>query len=160
MSDCDEFASRLFLGAPLEPEATAHLAACPRCAGEAPQLEALARRLAADRAPEPPLALGSRILRAAEPLLAAQAERTRRRALAAALAVALLPLPFLVLLEVHIVRSAYHLLTGILPGPVSLYLVCNWTATLLLLLALTYGAIPILVEQQVRSRRLEAHGRA
>jgi hypothetical protein len=49
-------------------------------------------------------------------------------------------------------------LSAVLPGALSLYLVFNYAATLALLLALTYSAIPILAERQARLRREEVHG--
>ena len=87
--------------------------------------------------------------------------RNARRAawstLARALAAALLPLPAILFLDFYVVRAAFALLTTILPTPLGAYLVFNYTATFALLLALTYGAIPILVERQVRLRREESH---
>src|SRR5439155_901925 len=74
-----------------------------------------------------------------------------------AVAAALLPLPVILLLDFYLVRAAFALLTTILPTALGAYLVFNYTATFALLLALTYGAIPIFVERQVRLRREESH---
>ncbi len=54
-------------------------------------------------------------------------------------------------------RFAFGLLTAILPTALGAYLAFNYAATLALLLALTYAAIPIFVEHQVRLRRQESH---
>ena len=48
-------------------------------------------------------------------------------------------------------------MTAILPTALGAYLTFNYAATLALLLALTYAAIPIFVEHQVRLRRQESH---
>ena len=63
----------------------------------------------------------------------------------------------ILLLDFYLVRAAFGLLVAILPTALGAYIVFNYAATLALLLALTYGAIPIFVEQQVRLRRQERH---
>jgi hypothetical protein len=157
MSDCDDVLVRVFLGSPLDPAATAHLEACTRCSEDAGPVRSVAGTLSADAAPPPPPGLAPRVLRAAAPLLAARARRARRRALAVALAVALAPLPLIIAIDVRLAMGGYHLLRSIMPAALSAYLVFNWTATVVLLLALTYAAIPILVDQQLRSRRFPVH---
>src|SRR5438445_433690 len=62
-----------------------------------------------------------------------------------------------ILLDFYLVRAAFVLLTAILPTALGAYLTFNYAATLALLLALTYAAIPIFVEHQVRLRRQESH---
>jgi len=157
MTDCDETLTALLLGRPLGRDATAHLAACPRCRAERAAVERLARTLAAGPSLAPPSALAMRVLGAARPLLARNARRAAWSTLARALAAALLPLPAILFLDFYAVRAAFAFLTTILPTPLGAYLVFNYTATFALLLALTYGAIPILVERQVRLRREEGH---
>ena len=49
----------------------------------------------------------------------------------------------------------YGVLEALLPRALSLYVVFNYAATLTLLLALTYGMIPIVAERQMRLRREE-----
>ena len=63
----------------------------------------------------------------------------------------------ILLLDFYLVRAAFGLLVAILPTALGAYIVFNYAATLALLLALTYGAIPIFVERQVRLRREESH---
>ena len=154
---CDETLTMLLLGRPLDGEAAAHLAACPRCRAEQAAVERLAGALAASPAPAPPSALARRVLHAAGPLLAVNARRTAWSTLARALAIALLPLPAILLLDFYLVRAAFGLLTTILPTPLGAYLAFNYAVTFALLLALTYGSIPILVERQVRMRHEESH---
>src|SRR5438128_52052 len=112
---------------------------------------------AAPPGPTPPPGLATRVLGAAEPLLARNARRAAGSILARALAAALLPLPVILLLDFYLVRAAFALLTTILPTALGAYLVFNYTATFALLLALTYGAIPIFFERQVRLRREESN---
>ena len=157
MSDCDETLTTLLLGGALDPDATAHLAACPRCRAERVAVEGLARTLAAAPVPAPPLGLTWRLLAAAEPLLARNARRAAWPTFAIALAVALLALPAILLLDFYLVRGTFALLTAILPTALGAYLTFNYAVTLALLLALTYAGIPIFVEHQVRLRRRESH---
>jgi hypothetical protein len=106
----------------------------------------------------PPPGLAGRVLRAAAPLLARNARRATWPAVARALAAALVPLPLIAFFDWQIVRTAHAVLSRVLPDALSFYLVFNYTATLVLLLALTYAAVPILVERQARLRHQESHG--
>jgi anti-sigma factor RsiW len=157
MIDCDEALAKFLLQGARDGEAAAHVAGCPRCAPELTAVEAARRALAAGPAPMPPADLATRVCRAAAPLLARNARRAAWPLLSRALVAALLPLPVILLFDVYLVRTAFGLLTSILPTALGAYLVFNYAATLALLLALTYGAIPILVEQQVRRRVWESH---
>ena len=157
MTDCDETLTALLLGGALGADGAAHLATCPRCRAEKESAEGLRRTLAAHPVAAPPPTLTAQVLRAATPLLARNARRATWPTLARALAAALVPLPVILLVDFYLVRAAYGILTALLPGGLGAYLVFNYTATLALLLALTYGAIPILVEQQVRRRQQESH---
>jgi hypothetical protein len=105
-----------------------------------------------------PAGLAARVLRAAAPLLALNARRAAWPALARAVVTALLPLPLILFVDWHIVRAAHTFLRTVLPEALSFYLVFNYAATLVLLLALTYAAVPILVERQARLRQQESHG--
>src|SRR5947208_12021760 len=110
MTDCDETLTELLFGRALDRDAAAHLAACPRCRAERAAVEGLARTLAAPPGPTPP-GLATRVLGAAEPLLARNARRAAGSILARALAAALLPLPVILLLDFYLVRAAFALLT-------------------------------------------------
>ena len=158
MTDCDDvrtaFLSRRVPDAALD----THVAACPRCAEEREAVRRVAAALAADVAPAAPADLVLRVRRAAEPLLERNARRAAWPALARALGAALLPLPAILFVDFHALRAAYAVLSTVLPGGLSLYVVFNHAATLTLLLALTYSAIPIVAERQVRLRRKESHG--
>jgi hypothetical protein len=158
MTGCDDILTALMLRAPLGAEAEAHVAGCSRCAAERVSVLRIADALAAGAAPEPPPALSLRVLAAAEPLLARNARLATWPAVARALGAALLVLPVLLFVDWQLVRTIHQVLSAVLPGALSLYLVFNYAATLALLLALTYSAIPILAERQARLRREEVHG--
>jgi anti-sigma factor RsiW len=154
---CDDVLAALFLGEELPANAAAHLATCTRCSAEAPGVRRAAELLAAAPPPALPVDLSARTMRAAEPLLARAARRDTWRAVAAALAIGLIPLPAIVFFDATLVRGAYTLLSAVLPRALSLYLVSSYAAVLVVVLGLTYAAIPILAERQVRAVRM-AHG--
>jgi hypothetical protein len=158
MTTCDEALTALLFGRGLDPGVEAHVAACLRCAHEADRVRRAATALAADRVPETSPGFSTRMLRAAEPLLAANARRAAWTTLARALGAALVPLPMLLFVDASILRWGYGLLAAVLPAPLGLYLVFSYAMTLTVLLALTYGAIPIVADRQLRLRLREAHG--
>src|SRR5439155_235088 len=142
---------------PVDPAAADARAGAPAATDAALDARRLLAPLPAAPVPAPPLGLTWRLLAAAEPLLARNARRAAWPTFALALAAALLPLPAILLLDFYLVRAAFALLTAILPTALGAYLTFNYAATLALLLALTYAAIPIFVEHQVRLRRQESH---
>ena len=158
MTACDDVLAALFLGDALDAEARAHLAACPRCRATEADVRRVAAALAADTPPAPPPGLAARTLRAATPLLERHARRDVWREIARAVAVALVPLPPILLLDAWGLRAARALLGTVLPDPLAVYVVLNHAVVLALLLAVTYGSIPILVDRQLRLRRQESHG--
>jgi hypothetical protein len=157
MTDCDEVLTALLLGATLDFAAEAHLTACARCTAEHTRVRELSRTLAASPAPVPAPALLARTLRAAEPLLARNARRAAWTAFARALGAALIPLPAVLFADALLVRWVYGFLADLLPAPLGFYVVFNYAATLTVLLTITYAAIPILAERQVRLRLEESH---
>ena len=160
MSACDDILEAVFLARELDPAATAHVAECPRCREEAAALGRVATVLRASIAPEPPPALGRRSLAAAAPLLAERAMTHAggyRRRLMQAVAAALLPLPAVLLLDAWVVRALHGLLSAVLPGPVSTYLCFNFAALVVLTIACTYGAVPLLADRQLRLARREGY---
>jgi len=157
MTTCDDVLATLLLGRPLDAAAEAHVRACDRCAAEAPVVGRVAGALATFAPPPPGPGLGAAVLRAARPVLR-QARRARWAAVARALAASLVPLPLIVLLDAAIVRALRSALAVVLPSGLSTYLAFNYAALLALLLAITYAAVPLLVERQARGRWMESHG--
>lgn len=111
-----------------------------------------ARALLAYHVPEVPAELGARVVEAAAPLLARHARVVGGRVVwplvLRAVAAALVPLPFLVFLDLQLVRTVHLALRSILPDLVSVLLVSGYAVGLLCLLASGYAAIPLLVERQ------------
>jgi hypothetical protein len=107
--------------------------------------------------PEPPRDLIPRTLAAAAPLLAARAERATWRAWLRPLLMALLPLPAILAVDVAGVRALHGLLSIVLPDAVSTYLVGQYALVLAFLLALAYGAVPLVAERQARALLEESH---
>ena len=153
---CDDVLSAIMLGLPLPPGAAEHVDGCARCRTES----ALARQVAATFAaaePQPSPALGTRVLAAAEPLLAARRRRVDWPLVLRALGAALLPLPLILVVDVALVGLAYEVLARVLPQALTTYLVANLATTLALLLALTYAAVPLLAARQQAALSEEAH---
>ena len=151
---CDDAVAAVFLGEVGDESTRAHLATCARCREHVPLMGAIAQAFAASPVPEPPPGLTARVLRAAGPLLG---RRAAWPALGRAVAAALVPLPIIVWIDWLVVRTAERLLSAVLPGPLGTFVVVNYSILLLLLLALTYGAVPILAERQARGQREESH---
>jgi len=157
MTTCDAVLAALVRGEPPAAEVAAHLEVCASCRADATLARRLGGALAADVVDEPSPGLSTRTLAAAAPLLAWNARRAAWRRLARAIAAALVPLPFVVALDVWLVATAYHVLHTVLPATVSVFVAGNYAALLALLLALTYGAVPILADRQ-GIRPEECHG--
>jgi hypothetical protein len=153
MATCDELLETLFLGGGLDGAAAEHLRQCASCQEEARVVRVLAQGLATGAVPAPPPGLTARVLRAAGPLLAARTrvqQQQSRRQLARAVVVALLPLPAILALNAYAVYAVYALLSALLPATLSVYLVFNYAALLVLLMTLTYGAVPLFADSQAR----------
>ncbi len=157
MSDCDDILAALLLGDSPAGEAAAHVRACARCREDDGLVLCLRQGLAADARETPPPGLSASALAAAVPLLARNARQRAWHRVGRAVAAAVVPLPFIIALDAWVVRTAYHLLSLVLPGAVSIFVAGNYAALLALLLALTYGAVPILAERQ-GLRFEESHG--
>jgi anti-sigma factor RsiW len=159
MMDCDTALTALLFGE-VTADVAAHLAACPRCAAEAPDVQRVIGLLDAIPAPAASPGLDLHVVHAAAPLLAANAHRLPRaawRRLAAAIAVAVLPLPFILFVGWEALSTAHRLLSTILPERVGFYLVATHAALLALLLAITYGAVPLLAAHQLRLQHEDTH---
>jgi hypothetical protein len=153
MTGCDEIRETLFLGGQLDAHATAHLQGCERCRQEAGALRTVTEALARDTAAEPAPALTRRVLAAAEPLLAEHARVARRLTsprLLRAVTMALVLLPIVLVFDAYVLTGVYRVLSALVPAPVRTYLVFNLGAFVVLLVTLTYAAVPLLAERQAR----------
>jgi hypothetical protein len=158
VSDCDDILARALLHDTLDATAAAHVRDCAHCNELEPIVRALRRSLAADVGLAPPAALQACVLRAAAPLLAQHARRISWSGVLRPVAAALVPLPLVLLVDAYLVRTAHDVLQTLLPSALSTYLVFNYGALLALLLTLTYGAIPLLADRQMRLRHEEMYG--
>jgi hypothetical protein len=159
MMDCDTALTALLFGKVTD-EVAAHLDACPRCAVEAPRVRRVTGLLDTIPAPSPSPALATHVLDAAAPLLSANAHRLPAaawRRLAAAIAVAILPLPLILFVGWEALSTVNRLLSTVLPAGVSFYLVATHAVLLGLLVAVTYGAVPLLAAHQLRLRHEDTH---
>jgi hypothetical protein len=160
MIDCDTALAALLFGHATA-GSDAHRAGCARCADDAPAVQAVRAAFDAAPAPVPSDALTAHVLGLATPLLATNAHRLPAVAwprMAAAIAVALLPLPVILLAGWRALELADRLLSAVLPPRLSFYLVATHAAVLALVLAITYGAVPLLAAHQLRLRHEEPHG--
>lgn len=112
--------------------------------GVARMLDSLAR---ADDGAVDASSWSRRSLTAARPLLAAHARREYRRRVASALVAALVPLPIIVIYDRVLLGWLYGVADSVLPTPLATLAVGGYAATTSLLLALTYAAIPVLVDR-------------
>ncbi|MGH7857950.1 MAG: hypothetical protein ACREQY_11520, partial [Candidatus Binatia bacterium] len=125
-----------------------HVQGCQGCSHDSAVVAALHRRLAADRPPPPSAELLGRVMSSAEPLLARNRHRAIWLLVARAVGAALLPLPMILLVDAYVLGEIHRLLSLVLPRTLSLYLVTGQATLIALLLAITYGAIPLLAERQ------------
>jgi hypothetical protein len=151
---CDDALADLFLEEARDEATRVHLATWARCREYARLIGTVTQVLAASPVPEPPPGLTARVLRAVGPLLG---RRAAWPALGRAVAAALVPLPIILWINWLVVSTADRLLSAVLPSALSTFVVVNYAILVALLLALTYGAVPILAERQARGRREEIH---
>ena len=157
--DCDAVLTEVLLGR-AAPAIDAHLAACPRCRADTPHVHAVTAAFAAAPAAVPPPGLTADVLRAAAPLLAVNARRLPAVAwprMVGAIAAAVLPLPLILFAGWEGLSIANHLLSAVLPAGLRFYLVATHAAVLALLLAVTYGAVPLLAAHQLRLQHEDTH---
>jgi hypothetical protein len=94
-------------------------------------------------------ALSRQVLDRLRPELAGFAAAVFRRRVAAGLLVALAPLPLVLAFNAYVLSAVYALVALIVPSGLAAYLVLSYAAAVLLLLAATYGSIPLLVAKQL-----------
>lgn len=94
-------------------------------------------------------ALSRQVLERLRPELSGLAADVFRRRVAAGLLVALAPLPLVLAFNAYLLSALYALAALIVPSGLAAYLVFSYAAAVLLLLAATYGSIPLLVAKQL-----------
>lgn len=107
--------------------------------------------LAAHAVPPPAADLTARTLAAAAPLLAVHARRASVRSVVRPLLAALAPLPLIVGVDVLMVQTLHAVLAALLPAALGTFVVANYALLLVVLVAATYAAVPLLVDRQLRA---------
>jgi hypothetical protein len=127
---------------------TAHRVGCPECREAPLPLDHLATLLE-DAAPDIDTAAFSRHAFARlQPELQRRATVIGWQRIAVGVLLSLLPLPFVLAYNAYCLRLAYDYLSALLPATIAAYLVLSYAASLLLLFAATYAAIPVLLAQR------------
>jgi ABC-type uncharacterized transport system permease subunit len=84
-------------------------------------------------------------LRRARPELARRARLAWWRRVAASIVLALIPLPVVLVSDAYVLTYSYELLRTLLPDALAVFMLASYSATIALLFALTYAAIPIVL---------------
>jgi len=138
-----------------------HRPDCPECADDAflERDEARLERLLsssvvpdAEPARASVAALSAAVLDLAAPVLARRAIELYRKRVAAALLVVLAPVPLVYAFGSYALTGVYAALSTVVPGNFAAYAVGSYAAALVLLIALTCAAIPLLVERSLPVR--------
>jgi hypothetical protein len=129
---------------------TDHLTDCEECSRDGVTPESLAALESALRVEDPPAddRLVARTLMAAGPLLKSRARFAYRRRVAMALAAALVPLPVVVIYSRWLFGLMHSGLELLFPSGVADVLVGGYAICLLLVISLTFAAIPILADRK------------
>lgn len=127
---------------------TAHSTDCAECQAAPLPLDHLTSVLE-DAVPAiDPAALSRRTFARLQPELQRRATMIGWQRVAIGVLLSLLPLPFVLAYNVYFLRLVYDYLSAVLPATIAAYLVLSYAASLLLLFAATYAAIPVLLVQR------------
>jgi len=124
---------------------TAHSAGCPECREAPLPLDHLASLLEDTRPDIDAATLSRHAFARLQPELQRRAVLIGWRRVAVGVLLALLPLPFVLAYNAYFLRLVYGYLSVLLPATIAAYLVLSYAASLLLLFAATYAAIPVLL---------------
>ncbi len=124
---------------------TAHSADCPECHGTPLPLDQIAVLLETATPAIDPAGLSRHVFARLQPELQRRAATLGWQRVAAGVLLSLLPLPFVLAYNAYVLRLAYGYLSALLPATIAAYLVLSYAASLLLLFAATYAAIPVLL---------------
>lgn len=127
-----------------------HIDGCADCQAAPVPLATLHRILSTGTVLVDAAQLSTRALVHLRPALERNAQRAMWKRAVAAVSVALLPLPMVVAYAAVVLWGVYTLSRTLLPPPVAAYLVGSYAATLALVVAVTYAAIPIWLATQWR----------
>ena len=131
---------------------TVHSTDCLECRETPLPLDQIAALLEAAAPDIDPAGLSRHVFARLQPELQRRAALLGWRRVAAGVLLALLPLPFVLAYNAYVLRLAYGYLSALLPATIAAYLVLSYAASLLLLFAATYAAIPVLLVGRRSSR--------
>ncbi len=123
----------------------AHSADCPDCQERPLPLDQIAALLETAPPDIDPAGLSRHVFARLQPELQRRAGKLDWQRVAAGVLLSLLPLPFVLAYNAYVLRLAYDYLSALLPATIAAYLVLSYAASLLLLFAATYAAIPVLL---------------
>jgi hypothetical protein len=126
---------------------TAHAAECEACRQAPLPIDRLAGALGAGAVGVDPTRLSQLALARVRTELEGQARRAFWRRVVTGMVLSLVPLPAVLAYDAYVLRVAYDLVSVLLPAGLAAYLVLSYAASLALLFALTYAAIPLLVDR-------------
>jgi hypothetical protein len=130
-----------------------HVRGCGECRMTADDLGAIDAALGAVAVEVDASALSLRTLAALRPEMEALAARAFWRRVVAGILAALLPLPVVLAVDALVLRAFYALLSAVLPGTLAAFVIGGMALSALLLVAVSYAAIPLLADRQLgRSR--------
>ncbi len=126
----------------------AHVRDCPECSQQEPPVADIASILEDGAEVTVRRDMSAAVLKRAAPDLQRLAARSYRRRVAASVAAALLPLPAVLVYGVYLLRTVHSAAASFLPDELVTYAVGSYAMTLLMLLAMTYAAIPLMIENR------------
>jgi hypothetical protein len=129
-----------------------HVESCSDCEGEALPLAELRTALRCETIGLDSAVLSQRVAAMIAPELARMAARAFRRRVALGVLLALIPLPAVLAYDAFVLRTIHAVLSFLLPEALVAYLVASMGLSILLLIATSYAAIPLLVHRQLTSR--------
>lgn len=128
----------------------AHRAECAECGNTPLPLDPIAAVLEAAVPAIDAAALSRQTFARLQPELQRHAIAAGWRRVAIGVLLALLPLPLVLAYNAYLLRLAYDFLSTLLPATLAAYFVLSYGASLLLLFAATYAAIPLLVQRSIQ----------
>jgi len=123
----------------------AHVEECAACGRNALPIDGIAMVLSRSALSFDPRQLSAQVIERVRPQMERLAARAFRRRVAVVLVISMLPLPLVLAYDAYLLRFLYGAVSWLLPEAVAAYLVLSYAAALVLLLAATYAAIPILL---------------
>lgn len=131
---------------------TEHVEGCSDCRVEPLKIDELRTALRREAIHLDSALLSRRVAEMVAPELARLAARAFRRRVAVGVLLALIPLPAVLAYDAFVLRAIHAVLSFLLPEALVAYFVASIALSILLLIATSYAAIPLLVHRQLAAR--------